>query len=634
MTQLNERQRQIVAVLARTDGPVTGAQLARELGVSIRTAQTEISRINADGSLVRSSNHGYTLSPSANLAKLTGEKSAAADRKRMALAAIVQSLLIEQGPQLDIDDLAETLFVSRATTERLLTDVRSDIADYGLTLTRSHGAIAIAGPEDGKRRLMADLLTHEVAGGKRPELLAAAPGTGDEAFDLDFVSEITARAIRKAGQYVEPGYERGLYANVCIALFRMRSDRHAESVAAGMDAHNRTEHSIAHAICDAYAERWTISPDAGDIAYLTSLLAGQIRPDASTDEPNSDLSPELFSRVERIVTTALESYGIEPARNQALISFALHVRQLQRRAASNQLTDNGMLSNVRHAYPFVFEVSQLVAKGLKDELGLDLGPGELGFVCIHVGMIVGSTDSDRIKIALLTQTYRELAHTLRDQLIGRFGEQANVTAYQRIEDLNDAIERAEVDLVVTTGNEPTDGIACVRVSPFFVADDALAVQREVVRCVERRQARMRATSARYFSADLVFKNDQIATRSSAIAFLAEALKDAGAVGEDFEDSVRRREAAGPTCFMGTFAIPHALEMNAARTQAAVLLSENGIEWDSCRVRVVLMIAVSADDRTRFMTIYDNVVKSLWDADKIDRLVRTADFTDFCNVLFG
>ena len=72
----------------------------------------------------------------------------------------------------------------------------------------------------------------------------------------------------------------------------------------------------------------------------------------------------------------------------------------------------------------------------------------------------------------------------------------------------------------------------------------------------------------------------------------------GIVDETFITSVFMREEMSPTSFFGLFAIPHALEMSAARTMVAVLLSERGVKWGNETVHIVLMIAVCREDRKR------------------------------------
>lgn len=53
MALMSERQRRIVSLLAASPAPLTGGELAQELGVSVRTVQAEVARINGGGALNR-----------------------------------------------------------------------------------------------------------------------------------------------------------------------------------------------------------------------------------------------------------------------------------------------------------------------------------------------------------------------------------------------------------------------------------------------------------------------------------------------------------------------------------------------------------------------------------------------------
>lgn len=69
-------------------------------------------------------------------------------------------------------------------------------------------------------------------------------------------------------------------------------------------------------------------------------------------------------------------------------------------------------------------------------------------------------------------------------------------------------------------------------------------------------------------------------------------------------------------------------MDARRTVIGVLVSRRGIAWgDSC-VNVVLLLAVSATDRQRFVSIFDALAQLLWDEGRVDHLTRCESFGEF------
>ena len=104
--------------------------------------------------------------------------------------------------------------------------------------------------------------------------------------------------------------------------------------------------------------------------------------------------------------------------------------------------------------------------------------------------------------------------------------------------------------------------------------------------------------------------------------------------EGFIDSVLERERLSSTCFFDTFAIPHAIDMDARRTMICVLISENGIYWDEHKIHIVLMITVQQRDRKKFMELYNGIVHILENPQKVNKLVLSNTLMEFLNQLMN
>ncbi len=104
--------------------------------------------------------------------------------------------------------------------------------------------------------------------------------------------------------------------------------------------------------------------------------------------------------------------------------------------------------------------------------------------------------------------------------------------------------------------------------------------------------------------------------------------DFGLAEEGFIESVLKREDLSSTCFLNTFAIPHAIELNAKKTMFSVLISKKGIKWDKHTIHIVLMIAVNQKDRKKFMELYDGIVKCLDNPEKVKLLISSNTHLEF------
>ena len=632
MALLSTRQRQIVSLVAQSPTPLTGQQLAFELGCSLRTVQAEVNRINRDTPVIVSSNRGYRIVHE-GLEAIRPQLEGAGEGAESLEHAILKALLL--GPECPtVDDLSVSLARSSSVIERHLTDVRKTLDANGLSLARDRGRLSVEGPEVARRLLLGQLITTEASttfssSGARAEL--------DE-MDHEFVVGIVSRAIHRQGRYVEPGYESGLHVNVAIALYRLRSDAHAAHID-GLEAGNTPEERIASDILSAYAGRWTISPTEDDRAYVAMLLHGLTRPkDVTVEERISDeIDDEFVRKLESLVSESLAPFRIAIASDTRLHAFALHVHDLIRRAESGQATDTGLLETIRQTYPFVYEAALLVRGRIAQAFGVSITDGELGFICVHLGMLIGAVEHGKARVAVVADSYGGIAASVLERLVLRFGQEAVFVA---LDENTAAKDSSSYDFIVATHPVRTPS-RVVSISPFFGEEDSLAVERALLSCAEDRVRRRRGETGAYFDERLFFRADRegmvdgtpVRTMDEAISYLAARLEAVGIVDETFEASVRAREEAGSTCFFELFAIPHAMHMDARRTAFCLLLSERGVEWDGSLIHVVLMIAVRAEDRPNFMSIFDSVVKSLRNGAKVAELVRCHTLDEFTSRLY-
>lgn len=134
---MHRRQRQIMARLGSEDRWVRGADLAEELGVSLRTVQTDIRRINewlGVPHIESNTRLGYRLSPEGKRSAMAIQALADAPRygvgHNLLDGQIIMMLLFEKD-WLSTDEIARRLFVSRSTVHAHLEAVRRIVPRTG-----------------------------------------------------------------------------------------------------------------------------------------------------------------------------------------------------------------------------------------------------------------------------------------------------------------------------------------------------------------------------------------------------------------------------------------------------------------------------------------------------------------------
>ena len=290
MERFSKRQRDILTAISDSDTPVTGNVLSLMLDISLRLIQSEIASINRILPIVHSSNKGYRINPDSWKSLTLRIPEIAADDNIS--HSILKKLIFSTSPY-QIDEFAESLFISRSTLEKHLKSFQDILSKFQLNLGRENTYIQINGSELNKRRLIKSLLYDEInpAFNSIDNLSTYFPE-----MDVDKIKSILANSIHKYNYFVDSTYYNNILINVIIALYRVKSDNYIETSPDSQIRKDSDEYKIAKEIYEQYANHCHIKPEDNDIIALSSILEGQIKPIDSngSDMVSQDILPEQF----------------------------------------------------------------------------------------------------------------------------------------------------------------------------------------------------------------------------------------------------------------------------------------------------------------------------------------------------
>ena len=116
-------------------------------------------------------------------------------------------------------------------------------------------------------------------------------------------------------------------------------------------------------------------------------------------------------------------------------------------------------------------------------------------------------------------------------------------------------------------------------------------------------------------------------KEKAISFLCSKMTEFGIVSDGFYESVIERERLSSTCFFNSFAIPHALIMNAKETMLAILINRKSIQWDDNNIKLVILIAVKKGGVSEFSKVYEHLAKVLCSPVYLSNLIQCNTYSE-------
>ena len=627
LDMLTKRQKELLLEIGNGMGKVKGSILANQLEISLRTLQSEIKAINQgrEQPLIISDNQGYSLNPQVKIPALFLET-----KKDEIIQDLLRKLMLEE-TKYDIDELADEVYVSSSTLSQYLKRMEEIFHDHHLQLKKEKHHVWVEGTELDKRRMIRYLIYQDA----QPIFLNLET-CANYLPDMDIlrIRDIILSAIHHYNCYVEDAYASNLMINITIALYRIRSGfpiKTMEEPSQQIQEHF-LEYKIAKEICDHYANHWSLPFSQQDIRYIAMLIMGQVKPELlhkQIGQRGCAIDQQFQDQVKDILLKTFNYYMLNIDCDTFLYNFVLHVDALIKRATSHQHASNAIVDNIKTTCPFIYDVSVFLAKQIEDCFHIQVTDEEIGFISIHIGFVIENStkDSDKIKVLLVCNEYHHILDNILQKLKESYAQTIEITNV--LSNFTQDHLESSVDLIITTLPIRIIGKKVVNISPFYTMMDQLNIDQAINACLQEQKKRKdQQLLLSYFHESLFFKCSQLKEKEEVIQFLGQKIIDFGLAQDGFIESVWKREQMSSTCFFDTFAIPHAIELNAKKTMFCVLVNEQGIRWDSHIIHLVFMIAVQRKDRKAFMKIYNGIIQTLCQKEKATALIQADTLMEF------
>jgi lichenan operon transcriptional antiterminator len=613
----------LLTYLSRSEGWTPASEIAEHLGVSTRTVRSYVTAVKVAAApldVILSSPDGYRLNRDAHAEYANRDRAterAGTPRERV---AFLVTRLTHAGVELDVHDLAESLFVSSSTIEADLRQVRALAREAGLELVRDGDHVRLDGPDAGHRRIVSRLFSDEQAHGlvdlRRVQ----------EAFGIDdlsgFKTDVMAVLERQGYAINEFGLDRVLL-HTAIAVERSRGSSLADAAPEPSDP-------VARDLDRLVVERFGTRLPAGELTALTTLLTTR----AGTRLTSGDQASEHLDVVRRIVDRAQEEFLVDLDDDAFLTRLGAHVGNLVIRARGGVGNPNPLARTIKSSYPLTYELAVFVAAEIQREFTITIGDDEIAYIALHIGSHLErrATHGERLTCVLVSPGYHDIAELLQRRILPALGDEASIDRVLTRTDVDPAALHA--DLVISTVPWDVRPANVVIVQPLPTDADLDAVRGAITRI--RRQRRRRAITDElllYFDDALFFRDLAERDAESVIRVLGERMRARGIIDDDYLAGVLDREHISSTAFTEWLAVPHALTMSAKRTAIAIALYENPIPWGESTVQVVALVAFSAKDRASFQTVFEQFVDVFSDRTDVQRLLRAShDFPSYIDEL--
>lgn len=602
-------------------------ELAQRLSVSTRTVRADITALNAlllhyGAQFILTRGSGYQLVIHDPTRYQTLEESApkaqhiprtAADRIHFLLVRFLTSAF-----SIKLEDLADTWFVSRATLQGDMVDVRERFQRYQLTLeTRPRHGMKLFGSEVSIRACLTDLLWELSQQGPLNPLI------GEEAFDASvptLLAGVLQETLTRHHVRLTDAGERFICLYVAVAVRRVSegyplADFSAEDVGQNVrDAARElanTMQQLAGKLLAPAEEEW----------LCVHLAARQVQ-DVDPGTISADDDEALVNYILRYINQQYNYNLLDDAQLRA--DLLTHIKTMITRVRYQIMIPNPLLENIKQHYPMAWDMTLAAVSSWGKYTPYAISENEIGFLVLHIG--VGLERHYNIgyqrqpQVLLVCDTSNAMVRMI-EAILQRKYPQLEIAATLSQREYEQRGEIAE-DFVISTVRISEKEKPVVTIAPFPTDYQLDQIGKLVL--VDRTRPWM---LNKYFDEAHFQVIDTPMDQQALFATLCQQLQQEGFVGAEFHGSVVEREAIVSTMLGDGIALPHALGLLAKKTVVYTVIAPHGIAWGDETAHIIFLLAISKSEYEEAMAIYDIFVTFLRER-AMTRLAATRSFAEF------
>lgn len=605
-------------------------ELAQRLSVSTRTVRADITALNAlllhyGAQFILTRGSGYQLVIHDPTRYQTLEESAPKAQHIPRTAAdrihFLQVRFLTSAFSIKLEDLADAWFVSRATLQGDMVDVRERFQRYQLTLeTRPRHGMKLFGSEVSIRACLTDLLWELSQPGPLNPLI------GEEAFDASvptLLAGVLQETLTRHHVRLTDAGERFICLYGAVAVRRVSegyplADFSAEDVAQNVrDAARElanTMQQLAGKLLAPAEEEW----------LCVHLAARQVQ-DVDPGTISADDDEALVNYILRYINQQYNYNLLDDAQLRA--DLLTHVKTMITRVRYQIMIPNPLLENIKQHYPMAWDMTLAAVSSWGKYTPYAISENEIGFLVLHIG--VGLERHYNIgyqrqpQVLLVCDTSNAMVRMI-EAILQRKYPQLEIAATLSQREYEQREEIAE-DFVISTVRISEKEKPVVTIAPFPTDYQLDQIGKLVL--VDRTRPWM---LNKYFDEAHFQVIDTPMDQQALFATLCQQLQQEGFVGAEFHGSVVEREAIVSTMLGDGIALPHALGLLAKKTVVYTVIAPHGIAWGDETAHIIFLLAISKSEYEEAMAIYDIFVTFLRER-AMTRLAATRSFAEFKTV---
>lgn len=638
---MKDNCRRLIKIMLSNEEWINAVSLANAMGVSERSIKNYISEINSlEKNLICSSRKGYRIDSIRGKAFIQDKGRNIPQSSHERVNYIITRILsndADQGSMTDLYDIADEIYVSFETIKKDMYKVRKKFFEFDLYLTTTNSVVMVEGNELDKRKALSNVLYEEFT---------------DHVMSIDVIKNIYPwYNLELLQRIIETNCEEyhyfineyaliNLILDIVIGIDRMKKERTFENGKRDDKRIGIREQELARNIATEIEKNFYVTYSETEFEELTIILLSHLMKmdfkAINKENLENIVGTECVAIVNQLNDLLKNTYFVDIDNADFIIKFTLHIKNMLIRLRNGYKTKNPLVNHIKNTCPLIFECAVEVSNKIHELTNFDLSEDEIGYIALHIGGNLETQKSKRkvISCVILFPQYYDFSNKMMEELKSHYQEQLEIKTV--ITSLDEIKMLDKTDLIISTiPIMELVRMETVIVTPFLNEKDYKDIRYMIDKIILRKKkARLKQHLMQISNPEFFYKNKEFQGKEDAILFMADIMKKEGYVNENFDKEIFEREKQASTAFEH-IAVPHSMHMNANKTGMFVLLNEKKpIIWNENPVSIVMMFAISREERAIFHDVYDNLIVLLLDKSNAVKVAESVAYIDFIEAVIG
>nr|WP_302681065.1 PTS sugar transporter subunit IIA [Latilactobacillus curvatus] len=516
-----------------------------------------------------------------------------------------------------IQQLSNTLYVSRSTVENDLKKVKQKLAQFGLQLAITHTGLSLIGSEHQKRQATVELISQYW--GKRTE-----------------AKELNGQLVRhvQLPDNLNQLFEPALIKNILTALTELIekstlsfTDYEFQSLAIHLMMPAPTGGSN--------GAQPVVTPFIAETQLLVQILERRFEltiPDFEQEYLNRHLVTiqSKDTSVQAIQTELRQSVGLPQLLRQQLAQLAVdeeliqglavHLSSALRRLAMGLSINNPYTDEIRQNFPQAFDQAVLLKPVLENQYQIQMNEDELAFISLHFEAFFERHSEDaRLSVVVVCSGGIGTSQLLGQRLAKTFAQELRIT---RIIALGELLATPiKESLVISTIAIKGLSVPVIEVSPLLNRHDI-----GIIRQMITEQPTPTNHLVALLQPELTIVTQEQLTDQGAIELIGQRLIDQGYAKPTVVQAALAREALASTA-LGRVALPHADSQLITKPAIGLLIAPQSINWQhNDKVQLVFFMALNETVHGQMRAIYHDLDQLIETPRLLKQVAQASDGT--------